>query len=230
MSLVYLYAERRENEILSEEGQCAVRLTGVRKVNVSCDNIPTTHHLLETYEGLFIAIVQLRKSTIMRPHDSLNKTTTEFATIAFVERSLEQTIQNLFTSNFLNICNIQRSRYHYLRSLAIQNPTLAAKALLQTQHVTARLTGQYLTVWQCIRTDQYELRFNTPDVDACYEDIPITYTLNNVKHDAFLTTSDFIIVPRSYPKKCSSTPSTTFLMNYVGTGRTSLLVKSIPLN
>lgn len=68
------------------------------------------------------------------------------------------------------------------------------------------MTGQYLTVWQCIRTDQYELRFNTPDVDACYEDIPITYTLNNVKHDAFLTTSDFIIVPRSYPKKCSFTP------------------------
>jgi hypothetical protein len=112
---ISVYAERRGNEILSEEGQFAVRLTGVRKVNVSCDNIPTTHHLLETYESLFIAIVQLRKSTIMRPHDSLNKTTT----IAFVERSLELTIQNLFTSNFLNICNIQRSRYHYLRSLAI---------------------------------------------------------------------------------------------------------------
>lgn len=98
---IAVFAERRGNEILSEEGQFAVRLTGVRKVNVSCDTIPSTHHLLETYEGLFIAIVQLRKSTFTRPHESLNKTTTEFATIAFVERSLEQPFKIYLLAIFL---------------------------------------------------------------------------------------------------------------------------------
>lgn len=59
-----------------------------------CDTIPTMHHLLETYESLFIAIVQLRKSTIVPSPNSINKTTTEFTTIAFVKQSLEQSIQN----------------------------------------------------------------------------------------------------------------------------------------
>jgi hypothetical protein len=199
-------AERRGDDILSEEGQFAVHLTGVRKLNTSCD---TTSHLLETYEGMFLSIVHVKR-TVLRPPTGINKTTTEFATIAYVERSLEITIQNLFTTNYLNICNVQRSRYYYLRSLAMTNPTLVARALLQTQHVTAKLTGQYLTVWQCIRTSIYKLRFITND--ACYDDIPITYTLNNIEHDAFLTTSDFQIVARSYPKKCSSM-SLHFLFN-----------------
>ena len=114
-------------------------------------------------------------------------------TIAYVETYLEDLTYRMFKINWMNLCQIQKSRHHFFRILSILHPTLSARALLQNEKITARLSGQYLSVWSCTTIRMYELRplSNT----NCYNEVPISYTNNGHMHNVFLNLAESEIVP-----------------------------------
>jgi len=189
-------AERRGNNLISHEGNFAVTLNGRKRVVCKIQ-------ILDTHEGLMLNLQPAKgRSHTLRAEiltDYINKTTTELATVAYVEKYLENLIQVSFQTSYIQICNIQRSRYHFLRTLAITQPTLAARALLQTSHISARLAGQYFMIWNCLEISDYQLRI----VSECYEEIPILYRINGHQYEAFLSLNDLEIMPKARPKKCN---------------------------
>ena len=194
-------AERRGEKIVSEEGQFSVTLSAQTRI---CSVL-----LFTTKEGL---LIQIRHATKIRHHDletviktQTNDTTTIIATIAYVETYLEDLTHRLFRINWMNICQIQKSRYHFFRTLSVLHPTLSARALLQDERITARLAGQYLSVWTCSPIREYELRIINNDY--CYNDVPISYTNNKHMHDAFLNLAELEIIPYSKPLDCKHVTS-----------------------
>ena len=99
-------AERRGYEIVSTEGPFAATLTGHQRMTCGI-------HLIETNEGLLLAPVR-NKTSKFAQDSMLNKTTTELASLAFIEKYLEDLIVKQFTHNWLSICHIQRSSILYL--------------------------------------------------------------------------------------------------------------------
>ena len=194
-------AERRGEKIVSEEGQFSVTLSAQTRI---CSVL-----LFTTEKGL---LIQIRHATKIRHHDletviktQTNDTTTIIATIAYVETYLEELTHRLFRINWMNICQIQKSRYHFFHTLSVLHPTLSARALLQDERITARLAGQYLSVWTCSPIREYELRIINNDY--CYNGVPISYTNNKHMHDAFLNLAELEIIPYSKPLDCKHVTS-----------------------
>jgi hypothetical protein len=115
---------------------------------------------------------------------TVNKTTTEYATIAYVARYLQQIMNEMFEDAWMQICNIQRTQYFHLKTIASGNGAIIAlRSLLQVENITAEIRGDVIYVWPCIEIREYELR----DVVSCYENIPILFMLNNhTVNNAFL--------------------------------------------
>ena len=189
--------ERRGNQIISHEAEFAVTLTGLKKH--VCSEI-----LLDTNEGLLIKIVdhkplpQSLKQLIQMNNDNNTISTTNYATMAYAERYLETFAHHLFTINYIQICNIQKSRFHLLKNLAITQPTLAARALLKTSHISAKLSGEYLTIFHCMPIKEYDIRHT----DECYLDIPIRFLIDDKYYDGYLSLTELEIVTKSYAKDC----------------------------
>ena len=185
-------AERRGYEIVSTEGPFAATLTGHQRMTCGI-------HLMETNEGLLLAPVR-NKTSKFAQDSMLNKTTTELASLAFIEKYLEDLIVKQFTHSWLSICHIQRSRHYFLRTLSVIQPTLAARTLLEKRHITAKLSGDFLNVWQCQEIPKYTLKQSS----NCYTHIPIHYELHNHTHDVFLSTTECEIVSQAFPVPCAT--------------------------
>ena len=84
--------------------------------------------------------------------------------------------------------------------------------MLQNEKITARLSGQYLSVWSCTTIRMYELcpLSNT----NCYNEVPISYTNNGHMYNAFLNLAELEIVPYAKVIDCKHVTS-----RYVQTSR-----------
>ena len=101
--------ERRSNQIISHKVEFAVILTGLGKYICS-------EGLLDTNEGLLIKIVDHKPQSLkllrQRNNNNITISTANYATMAYAERYLETFAHHLFTINYIQICNIQKSRFH----------------------------------------------------------------------------------------------------------------------
>ena len=162
-------------EIVSDEGQLAI--TGTVDTEKHCG-----HDLHPTNEGIYIKIHKMHDSP--ERTDSNHKeihTTSKHALLAYVITRQEQLTTKLFTQNWLSICLIQRQRYQMLKYyMASQNAAyLAARILLQTDHVYAFPAGKLLQVHECASINEYYWQ----PTEHCYNTIPIRF---NGKHEGYL--------------------------------------------
>jgi hypothetical protein len=159
-------------------------------------------------------------------HAHTNKTTNDVALMQFVSVHLEELAYRLFSQNWMSICQIQRSRYHFLKTLALIQPTLAIRAALNNQHIVAKSSGHFLSVWNCIDIYEYEqISVN----DKCYEEVPIVYKYNGHNKKAFLRLADQEIVHVGTVRDCSRFPAQYVLMhgneNHLWNGRNFSIVE-----
>jgi hypothetical protein len=132
----------------------------------------------------------------------INQTTTEFTTIAFVARQLQQMVEDAFTDNWLQICQVQRTQYFHLKTIASgTGAIIALRSILQMENITAEMRGDIIHVWPCIDITDYELRKES----SCYDSIPISFKLNNhTVNNAFLKATHLrAVVYDDIPLSCN---------------------------
>ena len=197
--------ELRGNELMSNTAQLALTLNG--KVGIYCD----IFQLKETYEGVLISFEILSKNASKSPFidatnthntfSTVDKSTTFLTTISYVERYLEYLVQDSFTKAWINICNIQKSRYYHLKSITPgSGTTIAMRTILQTEDIIADLRGDLLFIWPCTIITNYTIRTETD----CHENIPISFELNgHLVNNAFLhATNTREITYNDLPQQC----------------------------
>jgi len=106
---------------------------------------------------------------------------------------LALTAQKLFSESVRQICSSLQTVADQIQSLAAANPTLLARLLLNTPHISARLvTSRTLEIKPCHEILEDALHFNWRH-GFCFDRLPISFVLHGHLKHGFLDTSTAII-------------------------------------
>ena len=164
-------AEQRNNTIVSVEGQLAITLTG--KTVLACKI-----QLQETHEHMYVFVNDNPNQPLFNLSKILRiayQSSNEFLTMSYISQHLQDIIEHNFELNWVSICNIVRSQYFEMQSLAATSSSMVIRSLLQRDNITAQLRGDVLFVSPCTPILTYYFRNTT----KCYNSIPIYFELNN---------------------------------------------------
>ncbi|KAI1709787.1 retrovirus-related Pol polyprotein from transposon [Ditylenchus destructor] len=116
---------------------------------------------------------------------------------------LQQTTRQLFSTAVRQVCASLQSIADATLTLAVANPTLLARYLLNNTFLSARLISAHMVeVYPCISILPKEVHVNTHEM--CFDKLPVTFMLYGTPHHGFLDPITQIIHPTAIEVSCET--------------------------
>ena len=113
----------------------AITLTG--KTVLACKI-----QLQETHEQMYVFVNDNPNQPLFNPYKILRiayQSSNEFVTLSYISQHLQDIMEHNFELIWVSICNLVRSQYFEMQSLAATSSSMVIRSLLQRDNISAQL-------------------------------------------------------------------------------------------
>uniref|UniRef100_A0A915EFW5 CCHC-type domain-containing protein n=1 Tax=Ditylenchus dipsaci TaxID=166011 RepID=A0A915EFW5_9BILA len=114
-----------------------------------------------------------------------------------------QSTQKMFATTVQHVCASMQTIAESTMTLAIANPTLLARYMLNNTKISARMVSEnMLEVRPCLPIRINDFHFKTQE--KCFDRLPVNFVLNGRIHSGFIDPVTMIIKPDAKEKPCAT--------------------------